>query len=53
MLTSNRERCHRETKSYDHSVGHVDESLSTSTWVEVGLVNIVGEDGGDCNQLGR
>jgi len=34
-------------------MGHVDQSLSASTWIEVGLVDIIGEDRRDSDQLGR
>jgi hypothetical protein len=32
---------------------HVDESLATSIGLEVGSVHIIGENGGDSDQLGR
>ena len=34
-------------------MGHINELLATGTWVEVGLVDIIGEDRGNGDELSR
>jgi hypothetical protein len=34
-------------------MGHVNQPLSTSAWVEIGLVDIIGEDRRDSDELSR
>jgi len=53
ILTSYGERSHEQTKANNHSMGHVNQSLSAGTWVEVGLVDIIGEDGRHGDELSR
>ncbi len=43
-LTSDGERGHEQPETNNHGVGHVDELLSKSLRIKVGLVDIIGED---------